>query len=173
MRLTLRFIQLLDLQRPILENLVGADIDRSSACINDQRLLTRLRTCQKTAMGRDSTTDLEVFTRLGICSAEVETGFTLGNEVDASVLSRGVLDKARFDGRGSQLTLLWPLPSVGMGQHQFNCCDGVPFNIWLRRLEQHLGRVEEVAHEIGEYIDDSFPLWQFHTHLIHHRGGQV
>ena len=125
------------------------------------------------ALGGDSATDLQVLTRLGIGSAEVETGFALGNKVDASVLSGGVLDKARFDGRGSQLTLLWPLPPVGMGLHQFNCCDGVPSNVWLRRLEQHLGGVEEVAHEIGEYIDDGFPLWEFRAHLVLHRGRQV
>ena len=52
MQLTLGFIQLLDLQRPILENLVGTDIDRSPARIDDQRLLTGLRTCQKTSYGR-------------------------------------------------------------------------------------------------------------------------
>ena len=65
-------------------------------------------------------TDLEVLTRLGIGSTKVETGFTLGNEVDASMISGGVLDEARFDRRDSQLILLWPLPSIGMGQHQLD-----------------------------------------------------
>jgi len=46
-RLTLGFIQLFDLQRTIAENLVGADIDGSTARIDDQSLLTRLQARQK------------------------------------------------------------------------------------------------------------------------------
>jgi len=46
-RLTFGFIQLFDLQWPIPENLVGADVDRSTACINDQSLLTGLPACKK------------------------------------------------------------------------------------------------------------------------------
>jgi len=107
MQLTLRFIQLFDLQRRIPENLVGADVDRSTARIDDQSLLTGLLAYQKnTALGRGGVTDLQVLTHLGMGSAKVETGFTLGNKVDASVISGGVFDKTRFDSRGSQLTLL-------------------------------------------------------------------
>ena len=75
---------------------------------------------KKLALGGDSMTDLQVLTRLGIGSTEVETRLTLGNKVDTSMFGWGVLDKARFDRRGSQLTLLWPLPPVWMGQHQLD-----------------------------------------------------
>ena len=47
MQLTLGFIQLFDLQRSIPEYLVGTDVDRSTACIDDQSLLTGLWACQK------------------------------------------------------------------------------------------------------------------------------
>ena len=43
--LTFGFIQLFDLQRPIAENFVGADIDGSTARINNQRMITGLWTC--------------------------------------------------------------------------------------------------------------------------------
>ena len=46
-RLTLWFIQLFDLQRPIVENRVGADIDGSATRIDDQSLLASLRVRQK------------------------------------------------------------------------------------------------------------------------------
>ena len=75
---------------------------------------------KKTAPGGDSVTDLQVFTRLCMGSAKAETGLTLGNKVDASMISGGIFDKARFDRRGSQLTLLRPLPSIGVGQHQLD-----------------------------------------------------
>ena len=52
MRLTLGFIQLFDLQRPIAENRVGADVNGSATRINDQRLLTALRARQKNSDGR-------------------------------------------------------------------------------------------------------------------------
>ena len=70
---------------------------------------------KKSALGGDNVTDLQVFTRLGIGSAKAETRFTLGNKVDAGMISGGVLDNARFYCRGSQLTLLRPPPPVGMG----------------------------------------------------------
>ena len=60
---------------------------------------------KKPALGRDSVTDLQVFTRLGVGSAKAETGFTLANKVNVSMLSGG-LDDARFDRCESQLTLL-------------------------------------------------------------------
>ena len=74
------------------------------------------RVKKKTALGGDSTTDLQVFTRLSMGSAKAETGFTLGNKVDANMLGGG-LDNARFDRCDSKLTLLWPPPSVRVGQH--------------------------------------------------------
>ena len=85
-------------------------------------------------LSKDSVTNLEVFTRLGMGSAKAETCFTLGNKVDGSVTNRGVGHNARFDCGGSQLSLLWASPSVGMGQNQL---DGVrnrvpsKFSVWL------------------------------------------
>ena len=82
--------------------------------------------------------DLQIFTRLGICSAKVETRFTLGNKVDRGMASRGIRDNARFDCGVSQVGLLWASPPVGMGQHQLDGSrDRVPseFTIWFRGLE--------------------------------------
>ena len=49
---------------------------------------------KKPAIGGDSATDPGIFTRLGMGNAKVETSFSLGNKVDASMLNGGVLDKA-------------------------------------------------------------------------------
>jgi len=89
---------------------------------------------KKLALSKDSMTNLEVFTRLGMGSAKAETCFTLGNKVDGSVTNRGVGDDARLDCGGSQLSLLWASPSIGVGQNQFDGVrDRVPskFSVWL------------------------------------------
>jgi hypothetical protein len=44
-QLTLRFIQFFNLQRPIVENCVGTDIDGSTARVDDQNLFAGLRAC--------------------------------------------------------------------------------------------------------------------------------
>ena len=77
-------------------------------------------TCEhvkKSALSGGSVTDLEVFACLGLGGAKVKTCFTFGHKVDVGMPSRGVGDNARFDCSGSQPSLLWASPSVGMGQH--------------------------------------------------------
>ena len=61
-----------------------------------------------------------------------------------------------------------------MGQHQLDSVrDGVPseFPVGFCGLEQLLGRIKEIAHEVGEDVDDGLPFWEFSVHLILHCGG--
>ena len=131
---------------------------------------------KKIALGRDSVTDLQVFTRLGMGSAKAKTCFTLGNKVDGGVAGRGIGDNTGFDCGVSQVSLLRASPSVGMGQHQLDGFrDRVPseFSIWLRGFEQRLGRIKEIAHKICENVDNCFPPWELRAHLIHQRSGEL
>jgi len=132
----------------------------------------RCERIDKPALGGEGTvTNLQVPTRLGMGDAEVETCFAFGHKMDS-----GIGDNTRSGNGGSQLRLLLATPSVGMAQHQFDIVrDAVPsaFPIRLGGLEQRLGRIKEITHEVSVDVDDGFSPWEARGHLILHRCGRL
>ena len=119
-------------------------------------------------------TNLEVFTRLGIGNAKVETCLPLSHEADSRIPLLCVRDNARLKRGGSQLRLLRASPPIGMGQDELDFTGHrlpAALSVWIGGNEKLFGRIKEIAHKISEYIDDGFPLGELRAHLILHLSG--
>ena len=105
---------------------------------------------------------------LRVGGTKVETRLSLRHEVDSGI-RLGVGDNSRSDGSGPELALLRAAPPVGMGQHELNLMrHRIPtaLPVWIGGNEEHPCRIEEIAHEIGEDVDDCLSLRELFAHLF-------
>lgn len=113
--------------------------------------------------------NLQVFSRVSVGDTEVEACFPFRHEMDSCVPFWGIGDDLCFDGGSPELVLLWATPPVGVGQHELNAPrHRIPAVLpdLVGGNKHRFRRVEEITHEIGEYVDNGFSPRKFFAHLI-------
>ena len=115
--------------------------------------------------------NLQVFTRLGVGSTEIEARLSFSHEMDSGVSLWGVGNNVRPNGGCPELTLLRTTPPVRMGQHEFDVTRyRVPamLSILVGRDKERFCGIKEITHEIREEIDYCFSLGEVCAHMASH-----